>query len=95
MRNPDVIVIGAGQSGLVMSRSLTAHGVDHVVLERGRIGERWHAERWNSLHLLTNNAMSALPGLPHAGLDPEGFMPARTFASYLAAYADIMAAALR
>jgi putative flavoprotein involved in K+ transport len=92
MRNPDVIVIGAGQSGLVMSRSLTAHGVDHVVLERGRIGERWHAERWNSLHLLTNNAMSTLPGLPHAGLDPEGFMPARTFASYLAAYADIMAA---
>nr|MBP9174591.1 FAD-dependent monooxygenase [Hyphomicrobiales bacterium] len=52
MRKTDVIIIGGGQSGLVMSRSLTALGVDHAVLERGRIGERWHSERWSSLHLL-------------------------------------------
>ena len=91
MRNPDVIIIGGGQSGLVMSRSLTAQGVDHVVFERGRIGERWHSERWNSLHLLTTNALSGLPGLPHAG-DPDAFMPARAFASYLASYARKMAA---
>ncbi len=69
-----------------MSRSLTAEGIDHVVLERGRIGERWHSERWRSLHLLTTRAMSALPGLPHAG-DPDGFMPASAFASYLSSYA--------
>lgn len=53
MRKCGVIVIGGGQSGLVMSRSLTAQGIDHVVLERGRIGERWHSERWQSLNLLT------------------------------------------
>jgi putative flavoprotein involved in K+ transport len=86
MRNPDVVIIGGGQSGLVMSRSLTAIGIDHVVLERGRIGERWHSERWHSLHLLTTNAYSALPGLPHGG-DPEAFMPASAFASYLSTYA--------
>jgi putative flavoprotein involved in K+ transport len=86
MRNCDVIIIGAGQAGLVMSRSLSAQHVDHVVLERGRIGERWYSERWKSLHLLTTNAMSALPGLPHKG-DPDAFMPAGEFASYLQSYA--------
>lgn len=86
MRDPDVIIIGGGQSGLVMSRSLTALGVDHAVFERGRVGERWHAERWHSLHLLTTNAQSALPGLPHTG-DPQAFLPASNFASYLQSYA--------
>ncbi|HEX5213238.1 MAG TPA: NAD(P)/FAD-dependent oxidoreductase, partial [Pseudolabrys sp.] len=86
MRRIDVVIVGGGQAGLAMSRSLTAEGVDHVVLERGRIGERWHSERWRSLHLLTTRAMSALPGLPHDG-DPDGFMPASAFASYLSSYA--------
>jgi putative flavoprotein involved in K+ transport len=88
MRNPDVIVIGGGQSGLAMSRSLAAQGIDHVVLERGRIGERWYSERWNSLRLLTTNAQSSLPGLPYQGSEPEAFMPARAFASYLGSYAQ-------
>ena len=76
MRKTDVIIVGGGQAGLAMSRSLALRGVDHVVLERGRIGERWHSERWRSLHLLTTNAMSALPGLPYDGSDPDAFMPA-------------------
>lgn len=91
MRDPDVVIIGGGQSGLVMSRSLEAHGIDHIVLERGRIGERWHSERWHSLHLLTTNEFSALPGLPHNG-EPEAFMPARAFAEYLDTYAQAMTA---
>jgi putative flavoprotein involved in K+ transport len=69
-----------------MSRNLTALDVDHVVLERGRIGERWYSERWKSLHLLTPNGLSALPGLPQDG-DPDAFMPARAFATYLQTYA--------
>jgi putative flavoprotein involved in K+ transport len=91
MRSSDVVVIGGGQAGLAMSRSLTAYDIDHIVLERGRIGERWHSERWHSLHLLTTNALSALPGLPHADKDPDAFMPASAFASYLESYAQKMA----
>jgi putative flavoprotein involved in K+ transport len=91
MRKVDVVIIGGGQAGLAMSRGLTAAGIDHVVLERGRIGERWHSERWRSLHLLTTNAMSALPGLPHQG-DPDSFMPASAFADYLSSYARTIAA---
>ena len=73
-----------------MSRSLALRDVDHVVLERGRIGERWHSERWRSLNLLTTNAMSALPGLPYDGSDPDAFMPAGAFAAYLKLYALTM-----
>jgi putative flavoprotein involved in K+ transport len=47
-----VVVIGAGQAGLAVSRRLTTSGVDHVVLERGRVGERWASFRWESLRLL-------------------------------------------
>ena len=87
MKRTDVVVIGAGQAGLAMSGSLTARNIGHVVLERGRIGERWRSERWHSLRLLTPASHSALPGLPHAGVDGDFFLPAGDFADYLDAYA--------
>ena len=66
----DTVVIGAGQAGLAVSRCLTDRGVDHVVLERGRVAERWRSERWDSLRLLTPNWMSRLPGWSYDGPDP-------------------------
>ena len=36
-----VVVIGAGPAGLATSHQLVRAGVDHVVLERRRIGESW------------------------------------------------------
>jgi putative flavoprotein involved in K+ transport len=92
MRRSDVVIIGGGQSGLVMSRSLSALGIEHVVLERGRVGERWHSERWRSLHLLTPSSLSALPGLAHAGAGPDDFLAAADFANYLGAYAETISA---
>jgi putative flavoprotein involved in K+ transport len=92
MRKRDVVIIGGGQAGLAMSRSLGARGIDHVVLERGRIGEHWLSARWNSLHLLTPTAFSALPGLAHSDADPDGFLPARAFAAYLDRYARAISA---
>ena len=63
MQRTDVAIVGAGQAGLAMSHCLSARGVDHVVLERGRVAERWRSERWDSLRLLTPNWMTRLPGL--------------------------------
>ena len=60
----DTVVIGAGHAGLAVSRLLTAAGREHVVLDRGRVGERWRTARWDSLHLLTPNWMNRLPGWP-------------------------------
>lgn len=69
----DVVVIGGGQAGLAISRCLVERGVEHVVLERGRIGERWRSQSWDSLRLLTPNWLNGLPGTPD---DPDGFMTA-------------------
>jgi putative flavoprotein involved in K+ transport len=82
-----VAVIGAGQAGLAVSHLLGRAGIDHVVLERGRPGERWRARPWESLRLLTPNWLSRLPGWHYTGPDPEGFMPARAVADYLGGYA--------
>ena len=87
MHTTDTIVIGAGQAGLAASRLLTDRGHDHVVLERGRIGQRWRSDRWDSLHLLTPNWFNALPGWPYAGQDPDGFSSAAAFTDRLARYA--------
>ena len=58
----DTVIVGAGHAGLAVSRLLTDAGRDHVVLDRGRVAERWRTERWDSLHLLTPNWMTRLPG---------------------------------
>ncbi len=87
MRHVHTLVIGGGQAGLAMSRCLTERGLDHVVLERGRVGERWRSERWDSLRLLTPNWMSRLPGHRYDGADPDGFMSAPDVVGYLEGYA--------
>ena len=51
MEQIEAVVIGAGQAGLATSHELTGLGVEHVVLERGRIGDTWR-NRWDSLILL-------------------------------------------
>lgn len=88
MRSIDVAVIGAGQAGLAMSWLLTDRAVEHVVLERRRVAERWRSERWDSLRLLTPNWFARLPGWSYTGADPDGFMTMSETASYLAAYAE-------
>ncbi len=45
-----------------MSYCLSELGVEHVVLERGRIAEGWRSHSWDSLRLLTPNWMTRLPG---------------------------------
>ena len=87
MNTTDTIVIGAGQAGLALSHCLTERNIDHVVLERGRIGERWRSETWHSLRLLTPNGMSRLPGWTYDGPDPNGFMSAADFVAYIERYA--------
>ncbi len=83
----DVIVIGAGHSGLAMSRYLSARSVDHVVLERGEIANSWVHERWKSLKLLTPNWQSRLPGYHYSGPDPDGYMSMPDVIGFIKGYA--------
>jgi putative flavoprotein involved in K+ transport len=92
MPRVDVVVIGAGQAGLALSRCLTERHVDHVVLERGQIAERWRSERWDSLRLLTPNWQTRLPHFCYDGDDPDGYMDSREVAGFLTRYAESFAA---
>ena len=84
----DTVVVGAGHAGLAVSRLLTDAGRDHVVLDRGRVGEHWRTARWDSLHLLTPSWMSRLPGWWYGGPDPDGYMSAGRFVRHLDRYAE-------
>jgi cation diffusion facilitator CzcD-associated flavoprotein CzcO len=55
-------VVGAGPAGLAASAALSAGGVEHVVLERGRPGESWRTQRWDSFRLNTPGWMNRLLG---------------------------------
>lgn len=92
MKRTDTLIIGGGQAGLAMSRCLTSRGIDHVVLERGRIAERWRSERWDSSRLLTPNWMNRLPNRPYMGPDRDGYMSAGELASHMEDYATSFAA---
>ena len=87
MQRIDVVVIGGGQAGLSASFALGRLGVEHIVLERGRVGERWRSERWDSLRLLSPNWQTRLPGFSYRGPNPDGYMRAGRFALHLAQYA--------
>jgi putative flavoprotein involved in K+ transport len=90
----NVVVVGAGQAGLAVSCELTRAGVDHVVLERGRVGETWRG-RWDSFCLVTPNWTVQLPGGVYDGDDPDGFMPRDEIVSYLERYAASFGAPVR
>jgi putative flavoprotein involved in K+ transport len=83
----DAVVVGAGHSGLAMSRALGSHGVEHVVLERLEVASSWRHERWDSLRLLTPNWQSRLPGYRYEGPDPDGYMTAAEVVQLIEGYA--------
>jgi putative flavoprotein involved in K+ transport len=82
----DVLVVGAGQAGLAAGYHLSAHGIDHRIVERARrVGDNWR-ERYDSLTLFTPRAYSVLPGRRLDG-NPDGYPGRDEFADYLEAYA--------
>jgi putative flavoprotein involved in K+ transport len=91
----DVVVIGAGHSGLAMSAWLSTRGIEHVVLERGEIANSWRHERWDSLRLLTPNWQSRLPDYRYEGADPDGFMSVPEVIRFIAGYAGFVGAPVR
>jgi putative flavoprotein involved in K+ transport len=90
----DTLVIGAGQAGVAMSEHLSKAGVPHLVLERGRIAERWRSWRWDSLVANGPAWHDRFPNLEHDS-DPEGFPGKEAVADYFVAYARKLAAPIR
>jgi putative flavoprotein involved in K+ transport len=85
----NTVIVGGGQAGLSVSYHLTRLGRDHVVLEQSdRPAEAWRCHRWDSFTLNTPSWQSALPGAPHLGREPDGFMSRDEIVAYLEQYVD-------
>jgi putative flavoprotein involved in K+ transport len=90
----EVAVVGAGQAGLAVSYELTRASVEHVVLERGRVGQAWR-DRWDSFCLVIPNWTVQLTGGRYQGLEPDGFMPRDDIVAHLDNYARCFGAPVR
>src|SRR5262249_9787469 len=75
------------QAGLATSWHLKQRGIEHVVLERGRVAETWRSRRWDSFRLLLPNRVCQLPGFGYTGDDPDGFMQKEDVIRFFDAYA--------
>jgi putative flavoprotein involved in K+ transport len=91
----ETVIIGGGHAGLTMSYSLRQLGREHVILERGRVGERWRSERWDSFHFQFPNWTIELPGYKYQCDDPDAFAPGHEVVRFLDGYADFISAPVR
>ncbi|MDG1280386.1 MAG: NAD(P)/FAD-dependent oxidoreductase [Pseudorhodobacter sp.] len=90
----DTVVVGGGQAGVAMSEHLGRAGIDHIVLERGRIAERWRSGRWDSLVANGPAWHDRFPGMEFKE-DPESFVPKEKMADYFVDYAAMIKAPIR
>ncbi len=90
----EVVIVGGGQAGIAMSEHLGNAGVPHVILERGRVAEKWRSGRWDSLVANGPAWHDRFPGLEFDA-SPDAFVPKEQVADYFEAYAKKIAAPVR
>jgi putative flavoprotein involved in K+ transport len=90
----ETVIVGGGQAGLALSYYLGQFGREHVVLERGRVAERWRSERWDSLTLLAPNWTAPMPGHAFPG-DLDAFATRDEVVRFLDGCASTIRAPLR
>jgi putative flavoprotein involved in K+ transport len=85
----DTVVIGGGQTGLVVGHGLSQHGIDFRILDASqRVGDVWR-HRWDSLRLFTQARMNGLPGMAFPASGGE-FVGKDAVADFLETYAQTM-----
>ncbi len=84
----DIIIVGAGHSGLCLSYYLTQNKVNHVVLEKEVIGNSWSKQRWDNFKMTTPNLFNELPGGENYFINTERYCTAKEFVEYLKNYSN-------
>ena len=84
----EVVVVGAGQSGLSVGYHLKQQGIPFVILDANeRVGDSWR-KRWDSLRLFSLARFDGLAGLPFPG--PKTYLPTKDeMADFLERYATV------
>jgi putative flavoprotein involved in K+ transport len=88
-RDPAVLVIGGGHSGLSIAARLKQLGVDTLIVDRElRIGDNWR-KRYHALTLHNQVQVNHLPYMPFPPNWPT-YIPKDKFANWFEAYVDAM-----
>lgn len=88
-RDPVVLVVGGGQSGLSIAARLNQLGVDTLVVEKNaRLGDNWRV-RYHSLALHNQIDVNDLPYVPFPPTWPR-YIPKDMLADWLEMYAGMM-----
>ena len=88
-RDPQVLVIGGGQGGLMIGARLRQMGVDTLIVEKTqRVGDNWR-QRYHSLTLHNETWGNSLPYVPFPDTWPT-FLPKDKLAAWLESYVDTM-----
>jgi putative flavoprotein involved in K+ transport len=90
----DVVIIGAGASGICVSSVLSKAKIDHVILEKARPFQAWR-NRWDSFTVVLPNWIINLPGQEYNGPNPKGFMTRNELIEYLEKYASAFGPPIR
>ncbi|CAD6569015.1 MAG: hypothetical protein TREMPRED_004997 [Tremellales sp. Tagirdzhanova-0007] len=88
-RDPDVLIIGCGQCGLLLAARLEALGVSYLVVEREeRIGDIWR-NRYAMLNLHNPSWADQMPYLNYPSRWPT-YTPAVKYGNWLELYAETL-----
>jgi len=91
----ETVIIGGGHAGLTMSYYLSQLGREHLIVERGRVAERWSSERWDSFCFQFPNWTIEAPGYKYQSDNPEAFAPGREVVRFIQDYATFIKAPIR
>jgi len=89
------LVVGGGQAGIAMSEHLSKQGIEHLVLERARIAEKWRTGRWDSLVANGPAWHDRFPNLTFDDIDQNSFASKDRIVRYFEDYAKQIEAPIR
>ncbi|WP_336965268.1 NAD(P)/FAD-dependent oxidoreductase [Sphingobium aquiterrae] len=88
-RDPEVLVVGAGQGGLILGARLRQMGVDALIIDKSeRIGDVWRG-RYNNLTLHNKLTANHFPYMPFPTSWPV-WLPKDMLGDWLESYAKFM-----
>ncbi|MBB1632474.1 MULTISPECIES: NAD(P)/FAD-dependent oxidoreductase [Cupriavidus] len=87
--DPDVLIIGAGHTGMAVGARLERMGQSYLIVDRAsRLGDSWR-NRYESLALHTVGAVNQLPYIRSPDIFPD-YVPKDQWADWLDAYGRMM-----
>jgi len=90
-----IVVIGAGIAGLCVSYYLSKKNINHIILEKGVVGNTWVNERWDNFYLVNPNWAIKIPEFDinsksFPSKDPDGFLSKNQIVKYLQSFSDFI-----